>query len=254
MKPRKKALPAQTTSVPMGLVFIKSATVSWRGYLIIRWFVAIFNGELWVGGSVLMSTLHIQSPATALSPAFSVIQLEAIRPTVWEWVIRAHWNNTILPRSTKYFIYMKGVGCQEMLCGRWQDAQASHLPFLRPWGEEKSRYPASGLQPVPADGWLSLKWLVPILSPACAGVIEHAELPSHSHQKPLSSRHAWSESQRCPACSCCELPPFKHLLLLFGFFVFLLFLIFLFLLLLFFILFFCETGPYYVALADLELM
>lgn len=36
------------------------------------------------GVGVWMSALHIESPATALSPAFSVVQLEAIRPTAWE--------------------------------------------------------------------------------------------------------------------------------------------------------------------------
>lgn len=163
----------------MGLALIKLATVPWRRYLIIRWFVTGVKGELW--GIVFWCPPYKHRPVIALSPAFSVTQSEAIRPTAWEWVIRTHWNNTILPRSTKYFIYMKGVGCQEMLCGRWQYAQASHLPFLQPWGEEKIRFLHQDSSSFLQTAGFPWSGLAPILSPAYAGIIVYTELPSPSH-------------------------------------------------------------------------
>lgn len=82
---------------------------------------------------------------------FSVIHLEAILSSARQWVTHTlPWSNTILPGSTKYFIYMKGAWCQEMLCGRWQYVQGSHTPFLWSWRE-------GGLSPTLGSNFLAQK-------------------------------------------------------------------------------------------------
>lgn len=156
----------------MGLALIKSDMISQRGYLITRWFVTRFMGELWRNCKHFTSTLHTQSLATntvypLVLPSFSVMQLQAVLSSARQRVTHmSHWNNaTILLRSTTYFVYVKAVWYQEMLCGRWQYVQVSHPPFLQSWREKRIKYPSLDLIPYyRRKTGFPLSGLVPILS------------------------------------------------------------------------------------------
>lgn len=70
-----------------------------------------------------------------------------------------HWNSTILPRSTKYFIYTKGVWCQEMLGGRWPCVQVPYLPFSQSWREEGIKCSSlDANSSLHRKGWLPPEW------------------------------------------------------------------------------------------------
>ena len=125
-----------------------------------------------IGGIVnmLTSTPHTKSGHKhclyLVLSAFSVTQTEAVLASARQWITHTmHWNTTIVPRRTRYFISMKGVWCQEMHCGRWQYIRVFSLPHCRSGGEKLISCPPldSNSQPQ-KKGCLPRQRFVPILS------------------------------------------------------------------------------------------